>query len=172
MTLERMSPVDTAWLHMDEPGNPADIVTLLTLDEQLPYNALKDTIEDRLLKYERFKQRVTDCDGHPSWEHDEAFHIERHVTHQVLDAPLTTESLRELVGNLGNQSLRKDRPSPDPSFGPSETRQGFGSEPRSSAVRAFRRPHDLEEQADGPSPHGLVLGSGPRQDQSHQEVQR
>ncbi|MFZ1865182.1 MAG: hypothetical protein WAU39_13225 [Polyangiales bacterium] len=50
MTLERMSPVDTAWLHMDEPGNPADIVTLLTLDEQLPYNALKDTIEDRLLK--------------------------------------------------------------------------------------------------------------------------
>ena len=110
MTLERMSPVDTAWLHMDEPGNPADIVTLLTLDEQLPYNALKDTIEDRLLKYERFKQRVTDCDGHPSWEHDEAFHIERHVTHQVLDAPLTTESLRELVGNLGNQSLRKDRP--------------------------------------------------------------
>lgn len=35
MTSERMSPVDTAWLHMDKPGNPADIVTLLTFDDRL-----------------------------------------------------------------------------------------------------------------------------------------
>ena len=26
MSSERMSPVDTAWLHMDEPDNPADII--------------------------------------------------------------------------------------------------------------------------------------------------
>jgi diacylglycerol O-acyltransferase len=110
MNLERMSPVDTAWLHMDEPGNPADIVTLLTLDEQLSCDALRATIEKRLLKYERFKQRVTDCDGHPSWEHDEAFHIDRHVTHQVHDAPMTAESLRELVAELGNRPLPLDRP--------------------------------------------------------------
>ncbi|KPK17353.1 MAG: hypothetical protein AMJ62_01485 [Myxococcales bacterium SG8_38] len=110
MTLERMSPVDTAWLHMDQPGNPADIVTLLTLDERLPYAALKSTIERRLLKYERFRQRVADFDGHPSWEDDDAFHIERHVTLQVVDSPLTAESLRTLVADLGNQPLPMDRP--------------------------------------------------------------
>jgi hypothetical protein len=33
MTSERMSPVDTAWLHMDDPDNPADIVTLLTFGD-------------------------------------------------------------------------------------------------------------------------------------------
>jgi WS/DGAT/MGAT family acyltransferase len=105
-----MSPVDTAWLHMDVAGNPADIVTLLTLDELLPYGALKDTIDERLLKYERFRQRVTECDGHPSWEDDKGFDIERHVIHQALDGPLTPESLRKLVADLGNRSLPMDRP--------------------------------------------------------------
>lgn len=105
-----MSPVDAAWLHMDEPGNPADIVTLLTLEEQLPYDALKDTIEKRLLKYERFKQRVADCEGHPSWEQDDTFDIERHVTHRDHEGPLTAERLRELVAELGNRPLPPERP--------------------------------------------------------------
>jgi hypothetical protein len=61
-----MSPVDTTWLHMDVPGNPADIVSLMTFDEQLPYEGLSKTIEERLLKYERFKQRVVEVDAHPT----------------------------------------------------------------------------------------------------------
>ncbi len=110
MASERMSPVDTAWLHMDEPGNPADIVTLMTLDERLSYEALKDTIAGRLLKYERFKQRVTDCDGEPTWQDDEAFELERHVTHRVSDDPLSDGVLQQLVAELGNQPLPMDRP--------------------------------------------------------------
>jgi diacylglycerol O-acyltransferase len=66
ITSERMSPVDTAWLHMDDPENPADIVTLLTLDEPLSYDRLKKTVEERLFRYDRFKQRVTEVDGHPA----------------------------------------------------------------------------------------------------------
>jgi diacylglycerol O-acyltransferase len=66
ITSERMSPVDTAWLHMDDPENPADIVTLLTLDEPLSCDRLKKTVEERLFRYDRFKQRVTEVDGHPA----------------------------------------------------------------------------------------------------------
>jgi hypothetical protein len=86
MTSERMSPVDTAWLHMDEPENPADIVTLLSFDGRLSYGALKRVVEERLLKYNRFRQRVTERDGHPTWEDDPEFHIERHVTRYELVA--------------------------------------------------------------------------------------
>lgn len=110
MTSERMSPVDTAWLHMDEPGNPADIVGLMTFDERLSYEKLTETIEQRMLQFNRFRQRVVEVDGHPTWVDDPQFSVERHVTHHVVDRPLTEEALREIVADLGNQSLRSDRP--------------------------------------------------------------
>ena len=47
MTSERMSPVDTAWLHMDQPGNPADIVGLMVFDEQVSHTGLAKLIEWR-----------------------------------------------------------------------------------------------------------------------------
>jgi len=105
-----MNPVDTAWLHMDDPDNPADIVTLLTFDEELSYEALKKTIEKRLLKYERFKQRVREIDRHPNWERDPEFQIERHVLLHDAKSPLTRQSLQELVAHLGNQQLSQSRP--------------------------------------------------------------
>ena len=111
VTSERMSPVDAAWLHMDEPGNPADIVSLMTFDEQLPYEGLSKTVEERLLKYARFKQRVVEVDGHPTGELDPKFDLEQHVTERTLDKPLAAETLAEIVAELGNQPLRPDRPS-------------------------------------------------------------
>ena len=96
MTSERMSPVDTAWLHMDDPDNPADIVTLLTFDEPL--------------SYDRLKQRVTEVDGHPAWEDYPEFHIDRHVMRYDIDAPLTDESVTRAVTDLANQRLSPNRP--------------------------------------------------------------
>ena len=110
MTSERMSPVDTAWLHMDEPANPADIVSLMTFDDRLSYDAVKRVIEERLLKFDRFKQRVTETDGHPTWEDDPDFHIERHVMRYELDAPLTSDTLSRVVTDLANEELSRDRP--------------------------------------------------------------
>lgn len=110
MTSERMNPVDTAWLHMDEPGNPADIVSLMTFDERVSYDGLTRSIADRLLKHERFKQRVAEVDGHPVWKDDPEFHIDRHVSHHIHDGPLTDDSLRAIVADLGNQPLSPDRP--------------------------------------------------------------
>jgi WS/DGAT/MGAT family acyltransferase len=95
---------------MDEPKNPADIVTLLTFDEQLSYDALKRTVEERLLKYDRFKQRITEVDGHPTWQDDPEFHIERHVMRYDIDAPLTGEALSQALADLANQQLSPDRP--------------------------------------------------------------
>lgn len=110
MTSERMSPVDTAWLHMDEPGNPADIVGLMTFDGRLSYEGLARAITERMLTFDRFKQRVQEIDGHPTWVDDPEFCIERHVTRHVIDEPLTGDLLREVVADLGNQSLPTDRP--------------------------------------------------------------
>lgn len=110
MALERMSPVDTAWLHMDQPDNPADIVTLMTLDEPVDYEALKRTVEERLLRFSRFKQRVTEHEAQPCWEDEPDFDIENHVLQHPVPEPLTAETLAAVVTELGNQRLRPDRP--------------------------------------------------------------
>jgi diacylglycerol O-acyltransferase len=110
MTSERMSPVDTAWLHMDEPGNPADIVGLMMFDGRVSYEGLAKVIEERMLKFDRFKQRVAEVDGHPTWVDDPEFQIERHMTRHVLDAPLDDSTLNDIVADLGNEPLKQDRP--------------------------------------------------------------
>ena len=110
MASERMSPVDTAWLHMDEPGNPADIVGLMKFDERVSYEGLAKVIEERMLKFDRFRQRVIEVDGHPTWEDDPEFHIDRHITRHTIDGPLNDDTLRNVVAELGNKPLRRDRP--------------------------------------------------------------
>lgn len=106
----RMSPADTAWLHMDEPENPADIVLLMTFDDPPSYEPLKKTVTERLLKYDRFRQRVVETDGHPYWDTDVDFQIENHLLRCTLAAPLTEDRLADVVAELGNQPLPPKRP--------------------------------------------------------------
>ena len=111
MALERMSAVDTAWLHMDLPNDPADIVTLMTFDGPLSYEDLKATVAERMLrKHHRFAQRVVEVDGHPHWQDDPEFDIEHHVLRYQASAPITEDSLRDIVMELGNQPLSPNRP--------------------------------------------------------------
>ena len=110
MTSERMSPVDTAWLHMDEPGNPADIVGLMIFDEQVSHEGLSRLIEERMLKFDRFRQRVVEVEGHPTWEDDPEFHLDRHITRHAIERPFNDETLRDIVAQIGNQPLKSDRP--------------------------------------------------------------
>jgi WS/DGAT/MGAT family acyltransferase len=110
MTSERMSPVDTAWLHMDQPGNPADILGLMVFDEQVSLEGLAKLIDERMLKFDRFRQRVIEVDGHPTWEDDPAFDLDRHITRRTIERPLNDETLRDLVAGIGNEPLREDRP--------------------------------------------------------------
>jgi diacylglycerol O-acyltransferase len=60
----RMSRVDTAWLRMDNDVNLMMIVGVWMLTPAVSLQALRERIADRLLKYERFRQKaVVDADG-------------------------------------------------------------------------------------------------------------
>ena len=76
---ERMSRVDTAWLRMDNDVNLMMIVGVWLLQPALPLAELRQRIGERLLQYDRFRQKVvTDALG-ATWVEDEAFDITRHV---------------------------------------------------------------------------------------------
>src|SRR5688500_11630691 len=57
---ERMTKVDTAWLRMDSPSNLMVIVGVWTLSPGIGYADLCARVEERLLKYNRFRQRVVE----------------------------------------------------------------------------------------------------------------
>lgn len=84
MTVERMSRVDTAWLRMDNDVNLMMIVGVWLLTPKVSYEALCGRIADKLLKYDRFRQKVvTDAMG-AQWVTDEGFDIHRHVVREKL----------------------------------------------------------------------------------------
>ena len=80
---EGMSKVDTAWLRMDSAGNLMMILGVWTLRPGIRYEALCRRVEERLLKYHRFRQRVVEDGGASSWvEHD--VDVRQHVVREKL----------------------------------------------------------------------------------------
>ena len=84
LSAERMSRVDTAWLRMDNDVNLMMIVGIWLLEPAVPYDMLCERVADKLLKYDRFRQKVVQDTFGPSWVEDTDFDIGRHVLREPL----------------------------------------------------------------------------------------
>jgi diacylglycerol O-acyltransferase len=108
---ERMSGVDAAWLHMDRPGNTADVVALFTFPDRVPPATLRRIVSDRLLQHPRFSHRVV-ADGPlalAAWEVDPTFSLHRHVTHLRLDGG-GSRALERFASAVATERLPPERP--------------------------------------------------------------
>ena len=81
---ERMSRVDTAWLRMDNPSNLMMILGVWLLEPGVSHAALCRRVEERLLKYRRFRQKVVEDAMGASWVTDRSFDLQRHVQRERL----------------------------------------------------------------------------------------
>ncbi len=109
----RMSRVDTAWLRMDNDVNLMMIVGVWMLAEPVTVDAVRQRLEDKLLKYERFRQRVVQDALGASWVDDEHFDITQHVTATPLPRrPGDNErlALQRLCGERAATPLDPARP--------------------------------------------------------------
>ena len=111
-TAERMSRVDTAWLRMDNDVNLMMIVGVWLLTPGVPHAALCERVQDKLLKYARFRQTVVQDTMGASWVEDEGFDIQRHVVHEKLkrrmgksEGQSERAALQARVGELANTPL-------------------------------------------------------------------
>jgi len=110
---ERMSRVDTAWLRMDNDVNLMMIVGVWLLTPAITLEALRERVADKLLKYDRFRQKaVLDAMG-ATWLPDEAFDIEQHVVAATLarkKGQSERAALQAFCGELATTPLDADRP--------------------------------------------------------------
>jgi diacylglycerol O-acyltransferase / wax synthase len=108
-----MSRVDTAWLRMDSDVNLMMIVGVWLLHPKVSYQQLCRRVEDKLLKYERFRQRVSRDVAGATWIEDLDFDIHRHVVRDQLvrgKGQCERDALQARVGELAAQPLDAARP--------------------------------------------------------------
>ena len=72
-----MTSVDTAWLRMDTDVNLMMIVGVWLIAPAIRYQALCKRISERLLPYQRFRQKVVHGKLGWQWVTDETFDLRR-----------------------------------------------------------------------------------------------
>ena len=113
LTAERMSRVDTAWLRMDNDVNLMMIVGVWMLEPGITHEALCQRVQDKLLKYERFRQKVVQDAMGASWVEDEHFDVQRHVVREALEpqpGQSATDALKQRAGELATTPLDPQHP--------------------------------------------------------------
>lgn len=109
----RFSPVDTAWLRMEHPTNLMMISGIFMFDEPIQPQKLRAVIEERLLRFRRFRQKVYQPSlsfMSPVWVDDPHFDIEAHLHHIALPDPGDNIALQELTSDLMSTPLDFSKP--------------------------------------------------------------
>jgi WS/DGAT/MGAT family acyltransferase len=109
----RFSPVDTAWLRMEHPTNLMMISGIFMFDEPIEHQALRTLIQERLLKFRRFRQKVAQPPlkfMSPVWVDDRHFDIDAHIHRIALPDPGDQAALQELTNDLMSTPLDFSKP--------------------------------------------------------------
>lgn len=107
-----LSKADCAWLHMDKPENLMMIVGLFLFDEPVDFGNLKQTISERLLKYDRFRMQVRRSRNplrRPSWVPVKDFHIDDHLERVSLPGGSEAD-IHAFVGKKMGHKLSRSKP--------------------------------------------------------------
>lgn len=110
---ERMAKVDTAWLRMDCDHNLMMILGVWTLRPGVSYEALCQRVEERLLHYPRFRQRVVEDAAGATWVDDGKLDVRQMVVREKLARGRKVsqqDALQARVGELAVQPLDRRRP--------------------------------------------------------------
>ena len=107
---EPISKVDTAWLRMEQPTNLMMINGVIIMDENLDYERLLETIEQRFLTFRRFRQKAVDNASGAYWVFDEDFDIRSHVRRTALPGKADKAELERLVSELASTPLDMSHP--------------------------------------------------------------
>ncbi|NTU65059.1 MAG: wax ester/triacylglycerol synthase family O-acyltransferase, partial [Chloroflexi bacterium] len=113
MAGEFFTGVDAAWFRMDRPGNLAQIAGVMIFDTPIDRSRLIELVQQRLLVYDRFRQRVREPLlglGLPRWEFDPHFDLNYHLPQISLPDPGSQVELQQRVGDLMGQPLDRAHP--------------------------------------------------------------
>ena len=113
-TRDRLTALDTSFLHLEAGGAHMHVASILTFSGEAPgYDELVDAIESRLHLVPRYRQRLAEVpygQGRPVWVDDPHFNARYHIRHTALPTPGTDWELKALAGRLFAQPLDRAKP--------------------------------------------------------------
>src|SRR5271157_5586786 len=111
-----MSTSDASFYELENTATPLYVGSLSILRQPragLSYETLLATVERRLPKVPRYRQKVREVTmrlARPVWIDDNDFDITYHVRRSALPSPGSDEQLHELIARLAARPLDKSRP--------------------------------------------------------------
>ncbi len=109
----RMSAEDAWFLYFEKPDAPLHIGSVAIYEGDIPFEKMYASLDARMHLIPRYRQRAIIPPfyaGHPTWEDDPRFSLDRHLTHIVMPSPGTRQQLVELTSNMFAATLPRDRP--------------------------------------------------------------
>lgn len=113
MNGQRIAPIDHVLLRAEHPTNPLTVTGVLIFSEPLDRARLVDLIQDGLLSFDRFRQRVVQgprAKGRFYWQEVPEFDLDYHLQQVTLPAPGDEAALQTLVSHLAGTQLDLNRP--------------------------------------------------------------
>ncbi len=112
--MDRMSPLDATFLHIEDGINHMHIASCALLAGPAPaYDDVVELFRSKLPLVPRYRQKVRFVPGglgRPVWVDDPHFRLDYHVRHTALPPPGSDQDLRNLMGRLMSQELDRHRP--------------------------------------------------------------
>jgi diacylglycerol O-acyltransferase len=115
MSVDRMSPLDASFLHIEDDGvSHMHIASVGIFEGPEPrFDEIVSMIKGKLPLVPRYRQVVRSVPldlGRPVWVDDPHFNIAYHLRHTALPAPGGEAELRRLVGRVMSQPLDRTKP--------------------------------------------------------------
>ena len=114
MGVDRMSPQDASFLHMEDDVSHMHIASVGIFEgPEPPFADIVAMIDSKLGLVPRYRRVVRTVPlelGRPVWVDDPHFNIEYHLRHTALPSPGGEAELRKLVGRVMSQPLDRAKP--------------------------------------------------------------
>ncbi|MGN6255804.1 MAG: WS/DGAT/MGAT family O-acyltransferase [Solirubrobacterales bacterium] len=111
---ERLSGLDTSFLHLERSGAHMHVASTSIFEGSAPTHAeFRDHIASRLHLVPRFRQKLRFVplgQSRPVWVDDPHLNLDYHVRQTALPAPGSDEQLRNLAARIFSQQLDRSKP--------------------------------------------------------------
>jgi diacylglycerol O-acyltransferase len=109
----RLTSTDASFLYFEKKECSMHIGSVSIFEGEIPFESFVNNVSSKLHLIPRYRQKVIPDPfmlGHPTWEFDDDFDINRHIFRIQIDSPGSEDQLIELAGSIFTPMMDRGKP--------------------------------------------------------------